>query len=146
MNIIISNDHAAVELKQRIITHLHTHGHTVRDLGVNTETSTDYPDISKRAADEFFKGGYDFAVVCCGTGIGVSIAANKIKGVRCALLCNSYGARMAHAHNNVNFIAFGGRVQYQEPLETILDAFLQTEFEGGRHQHRIDKITALEEQ
>ena len=83
-------------------------------------------------------------LVLCGTGIGISIAANKIKGIRCALVQDSYSAEMAKRHNNANMLSFGGRIEYKEEPEKILDAFIDAEFEGGRHQRRIDKITALE--
>ena len=144
MNIVISNDHAAIELKQRIVRHLKGLGHTVTDTGVTTPDSVDYPDMAKIACEEYLRGGYEFGVVCCGTGIGISISANKIPGIRCALLCNSYGATMARIHNDANFIAFGGRIEYHEPVETIINAFLAGSFEGGRHQRRVDKINALD--
>jgi ribose 5-phosphate isomerase B len=144
MNIVISNDHAAIELKQRIVHHLRNLGHTVTDKGVTTPDSVDYPDMAKTACEEYLGGGYDFGVLCCGTGIGISISANKIAGIRCALLCNSYSATMARLHNDANFIAFGGRIEYQEPVENIINAFLAGSFEGGRHQRRVDKINALD--
>ena len=144
MNIVISNDHAAIELKHKIVRHLRDLGHSVTDLGVTTPDSVDYPDMAQTACEEYLEGGYDFGVVCCGTGIGISISANKIAGIRCALLCNSYSATMARLHNDANFIAFGGRIEYQEPVENIINAFLAGSFEGGRHQRRVDKINALD--
>ena len=106
--------------------------------------SVDYPDMAQKAVEEFRKGDYEFGVLLCGTGIGISISANKMNGVRCALPQNCYAATMAKQHNNANFIAFGGRIEYGEDPISILDAFISSEFEGGRHQRRIDKIMALE--
>jgi len=131
-------------LKQKIVQHLRNLGHSVTDLGVTTPDSVDYPDMAQTACEEYLEGGYDFGVVCCGTGIGISISANKIAGIRCALLCNSYSATMSRLHNDANFIAFGGRIEYQEPVENIINAFLAGSFEGGRHQRRVDKINALD--
>jgi ribose 5-phosphate isomerase B len=116
----------------------------VDDVGVFTGDSVDYPDKIREAYEKFRTGGYEFAVVCCGTGIGASISANKLKGVRCALPQDSFAARMAKEHNNANFIAFGGRISYREPIEEMLDAFIGAEFAGDRHQRRIDKIEGLE--
>ena len=90
------------------------------------------------------QGGYEFGIVCCGTGIGISISANKINGIRCALPQNSFAARMAKQHNNANFIAFGGRIDYQDDVLDMLDAFIDESFEGGRHERRVDKIMSLE--
>ncbi|MCE5257372.1 MAG: ribose 5-phosphate isomerase B [Spirochaetaceae bacterium] len=143
MNIVIANDHGAVELKKRLAAWLEGQGHRVRNLGVDTEERVDYPDMAEQAVKEFRKGGYDLGIVLCGTGIGVSIAANKHKGIRCALIHDEFTARMAKEHNNANFIAMGGRVEYQTPPEKILEAFLNSEFQGGRHSQRVAKLDAL---
>jgi ribose 5-phosphate isomerase B len=143
MRILLANDHGAVELKRRIEAHLKSKGHETVNLGVDTEASVDYPDIGVMAAKEFLSGGYDLGVVCCGTGIGISIAANKIKGIRCAVVHDLFTTEMAKAHNNANFLAFGGRVKYQVSVEAMLDKFLETKFEGGRHGRRVDKLDAL---
>ncbi|MBI9101483.1 MAG: ribose 5-phosphate isomerase B [Spirochaetales bacterium] len=143
--ILIANDHGAVELKQRILKHLEGRGFTVENLGVDTEDSVDYPDLAEKACLQYLKGNYDFGILCCGTGIGISISANKVKGIRCALPQDTFAAEMTKKHNNVNFIAFGGRIEYKEPVEKMLDAFIDSPFEGGRHQTRIDKMMALEE-
>lgn len=143
MRIVIANDHGAVELKHRLLAWLQAQGHEVVNLGVDTEVRVDYPDQAVLAVQEFRKGGYDFGIVCCGTGIGISIAANKHSGIRCALIHDSYTARMAKEHNNANFIAFGGRVTYHEPVEQILATFMAAEFEGGRHAQRVAKLDAL---
>ncbi|AEV30495.1 sugar-phosphate isomerase, RpiB/LacA/LacB family [Sphaerochaeta pleomorpha str. Grapes] len=142
--IVIANDHGAVELAQSFVDYLNKQGYEVNHLGVTSNDSVDYPDMAELACKEYKKGGYEFGIVCCGTGIGISISANKIEGIRCALPQNSYAASMAKKHNNANFIAFGGRIEYpQEPIE-ILEAFIDADFEGDRHQRRIDKMMALE--
>jgi len=143
MNILIANDHGAVALKFRLVEWLESQGHHVANLGVDTEDRVDYPDQAARAVKEYQKGGYDLGIVCCGTGIGVSIAANRFKGIRCALIHDTYTARMAKEHNNANFLAFGGRVDYKEPVEQILSAFLNSEFQGGRHSVRVAKLDEI---
>lgn len=142
--VVIANDHGAVELAKRLADHLRGRGYEVNHIGVFTEDSVDYPDMAKKATDEYLKGGYDFGIVCCGTGIGVSISANKVDGIRCALPQNIYAAEKAKQHNNCNFIAFGGRIAYQEDPVKMLDAFVDATFEGGRHERRVEKIMALE--
>jgi len=143
MKIVIANDHGAVALKFKLVQWLKDQGHEVVNLGVDAEDRVDYPDQAGLAVREFEKGGYDFGIVCCGTGIGISIAANKYKGIRCALVHDSYTARMAKEHNNANFVAFGGRVEYAEPVEHVLDVFMTANFEGGRHATRVAKLDAL---
>ncbi len=138
--VLISNDHGATVLKRRIKTHLEARGYQVKDLGVQDESSVDYPDVADQAVAEFKKGGYDFGVLLCGTGIGISIAANRHGGIRCALLYDSFGAKMSKEHNDANFIALGGRVHYHEAVEDIVDAYIDAEFEGGRHERRVDKL------
>ncbi len=140
---VIGNDHGAVEVKRILMDHLISRGYEVNNFGVDEETSVDYPDIVRSVCEEFLKGGYAFGVLCCGTGIGVTMAANKIQGIRCALPQNSFAAQMAKQHNNAQFIAFGGRVSYPEPITDMLDAFISTEFEGGRHAQRVNKIMDL---
>ena len=143
--VVIGADHGAYQLKERIKQHLEKKGYEVTDTGVHEDKSVDYPDMAENACREYLKGGYEFGIVCCGTGIGISIAANKIKGIRCALQQNLFTAEMSRAHNNANFIAFGGRIEYREAtVEDMIDKFAETSFEGDRHQRRIDKITGLE--
>jgi ribose 5-phosphate isomerase B len=144
--IIIASDHGAVSLKQEIISFLKSNNCTVKDMGVHTEDSVDYPDISLAACNEFKKGGYDFGILLCGTGIGMAIAANKVKGIRCAQIFNLFTAEMAKAHNNTNFIAFGGRVKYPVPVNAMIEKFMKTDFAGDRHERRIAKIMAIEDQ
>jgi ribose 5-phosphate isomerase B len=138
--VVLSNDHGAVELKRKVIAHLESRGYQVLDLGVQDETRVDYPDMADIAITEYEKGGYEFGVLLCGTGIGISIAANRHPGVRCALLYDAFSAQMAKAHNDANFIALGGRIQYPTPVEKIIDAYLDATFEGGRHAERVAKL------
>ena len=140
MKILIANDHGAVALKSRLKEWLEGAGHEVRNLGIDTEDRVDYPDMAALAVAEFRKGGSDLGILLCGTGIGISIAANRHKGIRCALVHDEFTARMARAHNNANFVAMGGRVEYALPPERILAAFLGERFEGGRHAERVAKI------
>ena len=143
MKAVIANDHGGVQLAAEILRHLSERGIETTYLGTDKEESVDYPDYAEKAVNEYRNGGYDFGVLICGTGIGISISANKMDGIRCALPQNSYAAEMTKRHNNANFIAFGGRIEYQEPVTAILDAYIDAEFEGGRHQRRIDKMMAL---
>ena len=143
MRIVIANDHGGTALKQEIMRELARRGHEIVNLGVDDETSVDYPDIAAKAAAEYQKGGYDFGILCCGSGIGISMAANKLPGIRCAQVFDLYSAEMCRRHNDANFIAFGGRISYQVPVIAMIDAFMATAFEGGRHQRRVDKIDSL---
>jgi ribose 5-phosphate isomerase B len=143
MNILIANDHGAVDLKKRIELWLSQKGHTARNLGVDSEERVDYPDIARMAVQEFKQGGFDFGILLCGTGIGISIAANRQPGIRCALVHDSFTALMAKEHNNANFIALGGRVQYRERPEDFLEVFMNARFQGGRHEERVEKIDKL---
>ena len=146
MKFIIANDHAAVELKQEIVTWLNSEGHQVDDLGVAEGEKADYPDKGAEAARKFLAGDYDYGIVLCGTGIGISISANKVKGIRCALPQNTFAAAMAKEHNNANMIAFGGRIDYPEPVTEMLEAFLNAGFGGNeRHERRVQKIMGVEE-
>jgi ribose 5-phosphate isomerase B len=143
--IIIASDHGAVALKSEIISFLKAKNCAVKDLGVNSDDSVDYPDVAVAACKEFKKGGYDFGILLCGTGIGMSIVANKIKGIRCALVHDLFTAEMAKAHNNANFIAFGGRVKYSVPVTEMIEKFMNTNFAGDRHERRVAKIMDVEE-
>ncbi len=144
--IVIASDHGAVDLKDRIVAFVKKKNFEVTDIGTEGPAAVDYPDIAMAACNEFKKGGYDFGILLCGTGIGVTIAANKVKGIRCALLSDLFSAEMARAHNNANFIAFGGRIKYAVPVEEMIEKFIGTSFEGGRHERRISKMMAIEEQ
>lgn len=144
MKVVMANDHGAVELAARLRRHLEDRGFEVMYLGTESTESVDYPDKAEECVNEFRKGGYEFGVLLCGTGIGISISANKMAGIRCALPQTRYSAEMTKRHNDANFIAFGGRVEYSEKPEEILDAFIDASFEGGRHERRIAKMMALE--
>jgi len=144
MRIVISNDHGAVALKKELSSWLKAEGHEIVNLGVDVEDRVDYPDMAVAACTEYKKGGYDFGIVLCGTGIGVSISANKIPGIRCALVHDLFTAAMAKEHNDANFIAMGGRVEYAVPPVDILAAFMNTTFQGGRHVERVAKIMELD--
>lgn len=143
MNIVLANDHGAVELKNAIMASLMALGHTVENLGVNTTDSVDYPDMAMAAATRFLAGGFDFGIVCCGTGIGISMAANKIHGIRCALVHDLFTAEMSKRHNNANFLAFGGRVRYSTPVMDMIEKYMATEYEGGRHAKRVGKLDSM---
>lgn len=142
--IVIASDHGAVALKSEIIAFLKSKNCEVKDMGVDSDDPVDYPDMAVSACNEFKKGGYDFGILLCGTGIGISMTANKIKGIRCALICDLFTAEMAKAHNDANFIAFGGRVKYDVPVTQMIEKFMETEFAGDRHIRRVAKIMDAE--
>ena len=140
MKISIACDHGAYELKERLKTHLTAQGHEVTDCGANSLDSCDYPDYARPAAQLVADGVCQRGVVLCTTGIGVSIVANKVKGVRCALCHEPLSAEMTRRHNDANMLAMGAGIIGGNLAERVLDVFLSTEFEGGRHQRRVDKI------
>ena len=142
--IIVASDHGAVALKSEIISFLKTKKCDVKDMGVNSDDPVDYPDIAVLACEEFKEGGYDFGILLCGTGIGISITANKINGIRCAMIHDLFTAEMAKAHNDANFIAFGGRVKYSVSVTKMIEKFMDTKFAGDRHLRRIKKIMEAE--
>ena len=144
MRIVIANDHGAVALKKELVSWLKAQGHEVVNLGVDVEVKVDYPDMAVAGCAEFKKGGYDFGILLCGTGIGVSISANKIAGIRCALIHDLFTAIMAREHNDANFVAMGGRVEYLVPPTEILSAYMHATFQGGRHSERVAKINLLD--
>ena len=144
MKVAIGNDHTAVELKNHIKKHLEAKGYTVVNLGADTDESSDYPLFGEKVGKAVASGECDLGVAICGTGIGISLAANKIKGIRAAVCSEPYSARLTRQHNNANIIAFGARVVTTEMAEKIVDEFFGAEFEGGRHQRRVDMITAIE--
>ena len=142
--IAIGSDHGGFELKNEIKKHLESRGFEVKDFGAYTKDSVDYPDIAEAVCKPVANGEFEFGVLVCGTGIGISIAANKIDGIRAALCADVYSAAMCRRHNNANILCLGGRVTGPELAFMIVDTYLREEFEGDRHQRRIDKITALE--
>ena len=144
MKVVIGSDHGGFELKEVLKKHLEEKGIDVADVGTYDTNSVDYPDIAQRACEKVISSECSWGVLVCGTGIGISMAANKVKGIRCALVSNEYSAEMTKRHNNANMLAFGGRVTGPDLAKNILDAYIKAEFEGGRHQNRIDKISAIE--
>lgn len=142
--IAIACDHGALALKEAIKKHLTERGIEYRDFGTNTLDSCDYPDFAAPAAKAVGSGECERGIVVCTTGIGVSIVANKVKGVRCALLSDLMSAKMTRQHNDTNMMAMGAGVVGEMLALKIVDTWLDTPFEGGRHQRRVDKITALE--
>lgn len=143
MKIVLACDHGGFELKEAVREHLTKKGYKVNDIGVYDTNSVDYPDYGKKAA-ELVAGSDDKGIVICGTGIGISIAANKVHGIRCALCTNEYMARMSRMHNDANMLALGNRVIGQGAALDIVDVWLSTEFEGGRHLNRVKKIMEIE--
>lgn len=142
--IAIACDHAALELKAEIINMLEERGLSYEDFGTYTADSCHYPIYGARAARAVASGKCDRGILICGTGIGMSIVANKVKGIRCALCGDVYSAEMTRAHNDSNMLAMGARVIDVETAKKITTAWLDTPFEGGRHQARVDMITAIE--
>ena len=142
--IAIACDHAALELKAEVIKILEERKLEYKDFGTYTADSCHYPIYGARAAQAVSSGVCDRGILICGTGIGMSLVANKVKGVRCALCSDSYSAKMTRAHNDSNMLAMGARVIGVEVAKEIVTAWLDTPFEGGRHQTRIDMITAIE--
>lgn len=145
MRIAIGNDHVAVEMKQHLTKYLEDKGHEVVNFGTDETKSADYPIYAARVAKAVVSGEFDRGVLICGTGLGISIAANKVKGVRCAVCSEPVTASLARRHNDANIIAFGARIIGNVMAEAIVDTFLTTDFEGGRHQRRVDMIMALGE-
>ena len=145
MKIAIGCDHGALDLKNKVIAHLTAKGHEVVNFGTDTLDSCDYPDFAAPAAKAVASGECDKGIVLCTTGIGVSITANKVKGIRCALLSDVMSARLTREHNDTNMMAIGAGVVGQMLALQIMDTWLETEFSAeAKHQRRIDKITALE--
>ncbi len=140
----IGCDHGGFELKTHIIKHLEERGIELKDFGTFDENSCDYPDIAEKVCNSVIGGECDRGILVCGTGIGMSIAANKIKGIRAALCTDVYSAKMTKQHNNSNVICLGGRVTGRELAFMIVDTWYDETFLGGRHQNRIDKISGLE--
>ena len=145
MKIAIGCDHGALSLKNAVVAHLQEKGYEVKDFGTHTLDSCDYPDFAAPAARAVASGECEKGIVLCTTGIGVSMVANKVKGIRCALCHETHSAEMTRRHNDANVLAMGAGVTGTNLAERIVDVFLTTEFEGGRHQRRVDKVMAIEE-
>ena len=144
MQIAIASDHAGLELRRVIADHLAQAGHTVTDHGPDSGDSVDYPDYAEKVARAVADDASDLGILVCGSGVGMSIAANKVQGVRAALCANAYLGEMARAHNNANVLCLGERITGVGLALTIVDAFVSTKFDGGRHSRRVDKIAELE--
>jgi ribose 5-phosphate isomerase B len=144
MRIAIGGDHRGLELKQFIMKLLSQMGHSHEDFGGYTTDPVDYPDIAKKVAERVAGGDFDRGILICDTGIGMSIAANKVKGIRAALCYDAFSTRRARQHNDANILCLGTSGT-QDTVREIVEVFLNTQFEGGRHQKRLDKIKAMEE-
>ncbi len=144
MKIAIGADHGGFELKQHLIPFLHERGIELLDLGTDSSASVDYPLFGEAVAEAVSQKRADLGIVICGTGIGISISANKVPGIRAALVTSPEMACLARQHNNANILALGGRILSKETANACVSAWLDAEFEGGRHQRRLDLIEAIE--
>jgi ribose 5-phosphate isomerase B len=144
MKIAVGNDHRGCDLKVKVIEAIIEAGHTVHDFGCYTEDSVDYPDIAVQVAEGVARGDFDRGVLICGTGIGMCIAANKVRGIRAAQCYNTFTAHRCRMHNNANICCLAAEEDTGKVKPIVLD-FLATEFEGGRHIQRLNKITAIED-
>lgn len=145
MRIAVGCDHWGVSLKQSVIKLITEEGHSYEDFGCYTTDPVDYPDIALKVAKAVANGDFDRGILICNNGIGMSMAANKVKGIRAALCYTAFNARRTRQHNDANILCLGaGEEQEQEPVSEIVIAFLTSEFEGGRHQRRVDKIRKME--
>jgi len=143
MHIAIGCDHRGLELKKFVIKLAADAGHSCEDFGCYTTDSVDYPDIAKKVAEAVARGDFEHGILICDTGIGMSMAANKVKGIRAALCHSAFGASRARWHNDANILCLGA-VEGQGSVPAIIEAYLTSDFEGGRHQRRLDKIKAME--
>lgn len=144
MKIGIGNDHAALEMKNQVMEYLKEKGYEVINYGTNTPESCNYPEFGEKVGRAVVAGEVDCGILICGTGVGISLAANKVKGVRAVVCSEPYSAKLSKQHNNTNILAFGARVVGIELAKMIIDEWLGAEFEGGRHQTRVDMIMAIE--
>ena len=145
MKIVIGNDHAAVEMKDEVVAYLKEKGYEVVNYGTDTHESCNYPEYGEKVGRAVVAGEVDLGILICGTGVGISLAANKVKGVRAVVCSEPYSARLSRQHNNTNVLAFGARVIGIEMAKMIIDEWLDAGFMGGRHQTRVDMIMAIEE-
>lgn len=144
MKIAIGNDHTALEMKAAIKAHLEENGYEVLDLGTNSTDSCDYPVYGEKVGRAVVDGEADLGIAICGTGVGISLAANKVKGVRACVCSEPYTAKLSRMHNDSNILAFGARVVGVELAKMIVDEWLNASFEGGRHQRRVDMLMDIE--
>lgn len=145
MKLAIGNDHSAVDMKNEIKAHLEAKGIEVVNVGVDTTDSCHYPVMGYRVARMVADGEVDGGILICGTGVGISLAANKVKGVRACVCSDPYTAKLSKMHNNTNILAFGARVIGAETAKMIVDEWVGAQFEGGRHATRVDMLTEIEE-
>ncbi len=145
MKVAIGSDHAGFEMKEKLKGLIADLGHEPADMGTDSEESCDYPDYAKAVAESVARGGSGCGVLVCGTGIGMSMAANKVRGIRAAKVCSEYESQMSRQHNDANVLCLGARsLDYETQIKPIVEAWFATGFEGGRHQRRVDKIMAVE--
>lgn len=144
MKIAIGSNHVGYELKPTIIEYLRELGHEVTDFGAHSTERTDYPIYGKKVAEEVASGNFDRGILICGTGVGITIAANKVHGIRAVVCSEPYSAELSRRHNNTNILGFGSRVIGSELAKMIVKAWLDAEFEGGRHLRRVDEMAAEE--
>lgn len=144
MKIALGSDHAGLSLKNEILEHLKRQGFEYKDFGTYTTESCDYPDYAEKVAMEVAQGNYNLGILVCGTGIGISIAANKVSGIRAANCSDTFSAHSCREHNNANILALGERAVGVGVALDIVDVFLNATFEGGRHSRRINKISDIE--
>lgn len=144
MKIAIGCDHGAFELKEMLVPYLRAAGHEVVDVGIYEVKRVDYPDIAVAITEKVISGECERGIALCGTGIGISIACNKVNGIRCALCHDHFTAKLCRQHNNANVLAMGGRTTGPEVAKEIVDTFLTTDFEGDRHAIRLEKMVAIE--
>jgi len=143
--LVIGCDHAAVELKKQVIEHLQQRGFAVEDVGTYTADSCDYPVYAHKLCRKIQSGEFPLGILICGTGVGMSMAANKHKGIRAACCSDTFSARLTRLHNNANVLCFGARVVGMGLAFDLVDAFVDAEFEGGKHARRVDLISAIED-
>lgn len=146
MKIAMGNDHTALEMKAAIREHVEAKGYEVIDFGTNTEGSCDYPEFGEKVGRAVAAGEADYGIAICGTGIGIGIAAGKVKGVRVCTCSEPYSARLSRMHNDTNVLTFGARVIGIEMAKMIVDEWLDNQYEGGRHQRRVDQLMDIEMQ
>ena len=145
MKIAIGCDHGGFALKEAVKKHLEEKGIEYIDCGTYSTDSVDYPDYARAACKKITDGECEFGLLFCSTGVGISIAANKVPGIRCCCASETFSAKYTRLHNNANVLAMGGKIVGEGIAFEMVDIFLSTEFEGGRHQRRVDKITRIEE-
>lgn len=146
MKIALGSDHGGFQMKEMLCAYLEEQGYEVLNLGTYDEKSVDYPEYGRKVGKAVVSGEADLGIVVCGTGIGISMAANKVKGVRAALCTNEFMAEMSRRHNNANVLSLGGRVIGPELAKNIVKVWLNTEFDGGRHANRIRQFDAIEQE